>query len=93
MVFACVADVERGRELGGREKGRGIPFCAFLPLILPFLHLPHRLRWFLVLSKNNNNNNNNFILCTKIQKLRYFPPQIAGRLVVTGQDKYMNNTI
>ena len=24
--------------------------------------------------------------------MRYFAPQIAGKLVVAGQDKYMNNT-
>ena len=33
------------------------------------------------------NNNNNFILCKKRQKL-----QIAGNLVVAGQEKYINNT-
>ena len=39
-----------------------------------------------------DNNNNNFILCTKIQKVDGFPRQIPGKLVVAGQDKYMNNT-
>ena len=39
----------------------------------------------------DNNNNNNFILCTKIQKVDSLPRQIPGKLVVAGQDKYMNN--
>ena len=51
LVLACIAGVEWGRELGGREKGRGIgvegvkgtflslPFRAFLLLQLP-LPLP-----------------------------------------------------
>ena len=34
---------------------------------------------------------NNFILCTKIQKVDGLPRQIPGKLVVAGQDKYMNN--
>ena len=38
-----------------------------------------------------DNNNNNFILCTKIQKVDSLPRQIPGKLVVAGQDKYMNN--
>ena len=67
----CVADVERSRELGEREKGGGIPFPlsfrAFLPLILRFLRLPHRLNWFVVLSMDNNNSI--FILCTKLDSL------------------------
>ena len=35
---------------------------------------------------------NNFILCTKIQKVDGLPRQIPGKLVVAGQDKYINNT-
>ena len=50
VVYSCVAGVEGGRGLGGREKGRGagkrvpFPFCDFLPL--PFLSLLRRLQLF-----------------------------------------------
>ena len=36
-----------GRRLGGREKGRGVPFRAFLPLPLPYFRLPRRLYFVL----------------------------------------------
>ena len=38
VVYSCIAGVEGGRGLGGREKGSGVwkrvpfPFCDFLPL-------------------------------------------------------------
>ena len=50
VVYSCVAGVEGGRGLEGREKGRGVgkrvpfPFCNFLPL--PFLSLLRRLQLF-----------------------------------------------
>ena len=39
---------------------------------------------------NLYNNNNNFILFF-LQELDSLPRKIAGKLVVAGQDKYMNN--
>ena len=41
--------------------------------------------------KHNNNNNNNFIICIEYKTLDSLPRKIAGKLVVTGQDKYTNN--
>ena len=35
-------------------------------------------------------NNNNFILCMQYKELDSLPRKIAGKLVVAGQDKYMN---
>ena len=37
----------------------------------------------------NNDNNNNFILC--MPELDSLPRKIAGKPVVVGQDRYMNN--
>ena len=44
----------------------------------------HNLHLGWVNVQYNNNNNNNFILC--MQELDSLPPQIAGKLVVAGQD-------
>ena len=41
----------------------------------------------------NNNNNNLIFFLYKNKRVGQFAPQIAGKLVVAGQDKYMNNTI
>jgi len=48
ISVACVEDVERGRVLVARGRGkvgRVGPFCAFLPLPLSFLCLPSRLKF------------------------------------------------
>ena len=43
----------------------------------------------LVSGFDNNNNNNHFVLC--MQELDSMPHKIAGKLVVAGKDKSMNN--
>ena len=66
--IACVAGVERWRELGGREIGRGLglfPCSSLSPPPpsppLPFLRLPRRLRkkWIDCLLEHRKKLNNN----------------------------------
>ena len=48
-----------------------------------------KFKWWelFVMNAWENNNNNNFSLCKKNTKVGWFASQIAGKLVVAGQDK------